>query len=255
MSAAGWIAVAAMAAAGLTAGCWLTMLAARVPRGESLRPPAGRCAACGSPAALADLIPLLGWARMRRRCPACRQAFAAWYPAAGAVTAAAVAAMWLRFGASPELPAFSYLAAAGVPLAFVDARYQRLPDLLTLPSYPIGLGALGIAAFLVAGGGRHFAHALTGMAAVWLFFALQVFIYPAGMGWGDVKLSGLIGLYLGWFGAGPVIAGLLGGYLLAAVAGIGLIAARRATRKSHLPFGPFMLAGALAVILTPPLSH
>jgi leader peptidase (prepilin peptidase)/N-methyltransferase len=88
------------------------------------------------------------------------------------------------------------------------------------------------------------------MAAVWLFFAAQVLIYPAGMGWGDVKLSGLIGLYLGWFGAGPLIDGAVGGYLLAAVTGIGLIATRRASRKSRLPFGPFMLAGAFAVILT-----
>ena len=192
---------------------------------------------------------------MRRRCRECRLAFAAWYPAAGLVTAAALAAMWLRFGASPVLPAFCCLAAAGVPLGFVDARYQRLPDLLTLPSYPVGLAALGIAAIFAADGGGHFAGALIGMAAVWLFFVLQVFVYPAGMGWGDVKLSGLIGLYLGWFGAGPVIAGLLAGYLLAAVTGIGLIVTRRATRRSHLPFGPFMLAGALGVILTPALSR
>src|SRR6266496_2369942 len=110
MSAAGWIVTAAMAAAGLTAGCWVTMLAARVPRAESLRPPAGRCAACASPAGLADVIPLYGWMRLRRRCPECRQAFGTWYLAAALLTAAAVVAMWLRFGASPELPAFCYLA-------------------------------------------------------------------------------------------------------------------------------------------------
>ncbi len=255
MSATGWIAGLALAAAGLTAGCWLTMLGARIPRGESPRPPLGRCRACGSPAAAADLIPLLGWARMRRRCPECRQAFGAWYPAAGLVTAAALAGMWLRFGARPVLPAFCYLAAAGVPLGFIDARYQRLPDLLTLPSYPIGLAALGIGAIFTAGGGGHFTRGLIAMAAVLLFFVLQALIYPAGMGLGDVKLSGLIGLYLGWFGAGTVLAGLLAGYLLAAVTGIALIVTRRATRKSHLPFGPFMLAGALAVILTPALSR
>jgi leader peptidase (prepilin peptidase)/N-methyltransferase len=134
-------------------------------------------------------------------------------------------------------------------------RYHRLPDVLTLPSYPIGIAALGVSAIFVPNGARHFSYGLIGMAAVWLFFVLQVLIYPAGMGWGDVKLSGIIGLYLGWFGAGAVLAGLLGGYLLAAVTGIGLIAARRATRKSHLPFGPFMIAGALAVILIPALSR
>jgi leader peptidase (prepilin peptidase)/N-methyltransferase len=78
---------------------------------------------------------------------------------------------------------------------------------------------------------------------------LQSFVYPAGIGWGDVKLSGVIGLYLGWFGASTLLAGLIGGYLLAAVTGIGLIVARRATRKSQIPFGPFMIAGTLAVLL------
>jgi leader peptidase (prepilin peptidase)/N-methyltransferase len=171
-----------------------------------------------------------------------------WWPP-GLVTAAAFAALWLRFGASPLVPALCYLAAAGVPLAFIDARHRRLPDLLTLPSYPAALLLLGVAAPFVASGGRHLVYGLIGMAAVWLFFVLQAFVYPAGIGWGDVKLSGVIGLYLGWFGAGAVLAGIIGGYLLAAAAGIGLLVSRRATRRSQIPFGPFMIAGALAVLL------
>jgi prepilin signal peptidase PulO-like enzyme (type II secretory pathway) len=171
-----------------------------------------------------------------------------WWPP-GVVTAVAFAALWLRLQASPLLPALCYLAAVGVPLAFIDARHKRLPDLLTLPSYPLALALLAVAAPFVHSGGRHLVYGLIGMAAVWLFFVLQSFVYPNGIGWGDVKLSGLIGLYLGWFGAGTLLAGLIGGYLLAAVTGIGLIAARRANRKSQIPFGPFMIAGALAVLL------
>jgi leader peptidase (prepilin peptidase)/N-methyltransferase len=171
-----------------------------------------------------------------------------WWPS-GAVTATAFAGLWLRFGSSPLLPALCYLAAVGVPLAFIDARHKRLPDLLTLPSYPAALALLGVAAPFVPSGGRHLVYGLIGMAAVWLFFVLQAFVYPAGIGWGDVKLSGVVGLYLGWFGASTVLAGIIGGYLLAALTGIGLIVARRATRKSQIPFGPFMIAGALAVLL------
>jgi leader peptidase (prepilin peptidase)/N-methyltransferase len=172
----------------------------------------------------------------------------AWWPP-GLVTAAAFAGLWLRFGATPLLAAFCYFAAVGVPLAFIDARHRRLPDLLTLPSYPAALLLLGVAAPFVPSGSRHFGYGLIGMAAVWLFFVLQAFVYPAGIGWGDVKLSGVIGLYLGWFGAGAVLGGVTAGYLLAAATGIGLIAARRATRKSQIPFGPFMIAGAFAVLL------
>ena len=89
---------------------------------------------------------------------------------------------------------------------------------------------------------------MAGLAAAWLFFALLAGIHPAGLGWGDVKLSGVLGLYLGWLGAAALLAGLLGAFVLAALAGLGLIAAGKATRKSLLPFGPFMLASAIAVI-------
>ncbi|HEY2507669.1 MAG TPA: A24 family peptidase [Streptosporangiaceae bacterium] len=174
------------------------------------------------------------------------------WPAA-AMSAALFAALWLRFGPSSVLPALCYLAAIGPALAVIDARYKRLPDVLTLPSYPAALLLLGVAA-LAGGwggnsGGARLADAAIGLAAALLFFLLQAFIYPAGVGWGDVKLSGVIGLYLGWFGLTAFLAGVLGGYLLAAVTGIGLIAARRASRKTQLPFGPFLLAGTLAAIL------
>jgi leader peptidase (prepilin peptidase)/N-methyltransferase len=171
-----------------------------------------------------------------------------WWPP-GLVTAAAFAALWLRLQASPLLPALCYLAAVGVPLAFIDTRHKRLPDLLTLPSYPVALALLAVAASFVHSGDRHLVYGLIGMAAVWLFFVLQSLVNPNGIGWGDVKLSGVIGLYLGWFGASTLLAGIIGGYLLAAVTGIGMIVARRATRKSQIPFGPFMIAGALTVLL------
>jgi leader peptidase (prepilin peptidase) / N-methyltransferase len=167
---------------------------------------------------------------------------------AGLVTAAVFVVMALRFGPIPVLPAFCYLGAVGVALAFIDARYQRLPDVLTLPSYPVGLALLGAAALASPHGARHFIGAVTGMAAAWLAFFLQALIYPAGIGWGDVKLSGILGLYLGWLGVRAVVAGLFIGYLLAAIAGLALLATRRASRKSRVPFGPFLLAGTLTAI-------
>ena len=174
-------------------------------------------------------------------------------------TGAVFAVMALRFGFSPLLPAAWYLAAAGVALAVIDVRTRRLPDRLTLPSYPVALVLLGGGGLLLPGGARHLAGALTGLAATGVFFLLLAFARPGGIGWGDVKLSGLLGFYLGWFGAGALLAGLAGAFVLAAVAGLALIAAGRATRKSHLPFGPFMIASALAAValgaLYPPLAQ
>ena len=136
-----------------------------------------------------------------------------------------------------------------MPLAVIDVRCRRLPDALTLPSYPVALALLGLAALLLPAGGRHFLSAVIGMALAWAVFLFQVLIYPAGLGGGDVKLSGLLGLYLGWLSPGTPVVGLFLGYLFAAVTGLALIACRRASRKSHLPFGPFLLAGTLAAIL------
>jgi leader peptidase (prepilin peptidase)/N-methyltransferase len=172
-------------------------------------------------------------------------------------TGVAFAVMAVRFGPVPPLPAFCYLAGIGVPLAVIDVRCRRLPDVLTLPSYPVALALLGLAALLLPAGGRYFLSAVLGMALAWAVFLFQVLIYPAGLGGGDVKLSGLLGLYLGWLSPGAPVTGLFLGYLFAAVTGLALIASGRASRKSHLPFGPFLLAGALAAILVsgPAGSH
>ncbi len=178
--------------------------------------------------------------------------------AAALALAAAVllAAGVLRFGLSALLPAYAYLALLSIPLAVIDVREHRLPDRLTLPSCPVALALLGAAALAHGGssGGRHYLHALAGLAGCAAFYGVLWLISPASIGLGDVKLAGVLGLYLGWSGLGATMAGLLGGFVLAAVVGMVLIAAGRATRKTHIPFGPFMLAATLAVLLTPALS-
>jgi len=165
------------------------------------------------------------------------------------VTAAVVAAVAVRFGLSPVLPAFCCLAAAGVPLAFIDARQHRLPDVVTLPSYPVSLLLLGVAALFMPGGPARFVHALIGMAVAVAFFALLLLLSPTGIGLGDVKLAGPLGAYLGWLGAAAFVTGLMAAWLLAALTAVGLLLTRRATRKSEIPFGPFLVAGTLGVVL------
>lgn len=171
-------------------------------------------------------------------------------PVAVGVAAAAVLALvaW-RIGPVPALPAFLYLAATGVVLTVIDVALKRLPDPLTLPSYAVGLLALGLAAPFTDRGGVRLLHALMGMAALFLVYAVQWFIVPNQIGLGDVKLAGVLGLYLGWLGLPAWVFGTCAGYVLAALYAVGLLAARRATLKSHIPFGPFMLAGVLAAVL------
>jgi leader peptidase (prepilin peptidase)/N-methyltransferase len=213
------------------------------------RVPSLRCPHGAARLRAADLVPAAGWRGLRERCAECDPARGAGTVAAELLTAALFAVLALRFGPRPVLAAFCYLGAVGVALAVIDARRRRLPDALTLPSYPVALVLLGVAALAGPDGGRRLLTALAGLAAAWLLFAVQALIYPAGIGWGDVKLAGLLGLYLGWLGVGALITGLFAGYLLAALAGLALLAARRASRQSLIPFGPFLLAGTLIAIL------
>jgi leader peptidase (prepilin peptidase) / N-methyltransferase len=177
-----------------------------------------------------------------------------WVISATLVTIATVVAVAVRFGLSPQAPAFCVLAGAGVPLAFIDARECRLPNAVTLPAYPACLALLGAAAPFVSGGTGRFVHALIGMAAAVAFFGVLLLASPTGIGMGDVKLAGPLGAYLGWLGTTAFLAGLLAGFVLAAAAGLGLVLAGKATRRSQFPLGPFLIAGTLAVVLASGLT-
>jgi leader peptidase (prepilin peptidase)/N-methyltransferase len=153
-----------------------------------------------------------------------------------------------RFGADPALPAYLYLGAAGVVLATVDLATQRLPDVLVLPSYVVGLVLLGVAA-AAAGDATPLARAALAMVLLFGLYLVLAVLNPAGLGFGDVKLAGVLGLHLGWLGWAELVVGALAGFVLVAAVALGLLASRRVTRDSQVPFGPYMLAGALLGIV------
>lgn len=165
------------------------------------------------------------------------------------LSAVACAAFAVRFGPTPVLPAYLYLALVAMPLGAIDVEEHRLPDRLTLPSYPIALGLLGVAAPFVASGGRHFLGALIGLAVLGVLYLVMFFLNPNGFGLGDVKLAGVLGAYLGWLGVDAWLVGTFLGIVFGGVTALGLLALRKATRKSMIAFGPYMLAGALVAVL------
>lgn len=166
-----------------------------------------------------------------------------------AVTMAVVSgALAWRFPGKPELPAYLYLAGVGTLLAVIDIAVKRLPNPFTLPSYAIGLALLG-GVVVFDGHPMRFAHAVTGLALLWVVYAVQHLLAPGAIGWGDVKLAGVLGLYLGWLGASAWWLGTLAGFVIGGLYAIVLLITRRGSRKSEIPFGPFMLAGAIVGIL------
>lgn len=141
------------------------------------------------------------------------------------------------------LLAYLVLAAGGVVLALVDLDTHRLPDALVLPGYAV-LPALLTAAVLLGAPLEALARAACGGAAVFSFYALLRAIRPGAMGGGDVKLSGVLGIALGFAGWNALIVGAVAAFVLGGAVGIALLAVRRAHLQTALPFGPWMILGA-----------
>ena len=153
---------------------------------------------------------------------------------------------------------YALFAAGSLALAIIDARTKLLPNRLVFPLYGIGVAGFGLITVLThdSGAVTHLVTALVAMAVLFgVFYAIAMF---GPMGYGDVKLAGVIGLYLGWLAVPAVFAGVLLGTLAAALAAIGIVAVRAARRqpwrRMEIPYGPYLLLGAWVAILLNLLS-
>lgn len=252
--------LAALAAGlvGLAVGSFLNVVVWRVPRGLSVVRPASACPSCSTPISARDNVPVLSWLLLRGRCRSCAARISARYPLVELATAVlfALTTSWaVRQDQLAVLPALLYLVAIGVALALIDLDVRRLPDAIVLPSYPVVGALLGLAALVEHDGGA-FVRALVGGAALWLLYFALCVARPGGMGFGDVKLAGVLGAYLGYAGWSALLVGAFAAFVLGGVVGVALLASRRGGRRSALPFGPFMLTGAgLGIAAGASLAH
>ena len=247
-----WLIAGVAAVLGLAIGSFLNVVVHRVPRGASIVSPPSACPRCGTPIRPRDNVPVLGWLLLRGRCRDCGEPISRRYPlveAATGVAFALVTVFALTGDRTPAvLPALVYLAAVSIALTLIDLDVRRLPDVIVLPSYVVLLALLG-AASLVEGDWWPFVRTLIGMVAGFGFYFALAFIYPAGMGFGDVKLAGVLGMALAWFGWAELVVGGFLGFLLGGVVGVLLILSGLATRKSMIPFGPYMILGAWVALV------
>lgn len=147
-----------------------------------------------------------------------------------------------------SLPTYLVVATLGVAISYIDVREHRLPDWLTLHAF--GVAAIGLlAAPSISGEWGQYGRAWLGAAAVSALFLALALVRPSDLGMGDVKLSASAGMLLGWVGWDTVVVGVFFAFLIGGLVGLTLILARRANRRTALPFGPFILAGSLLALL------
>jgi leader peptidase (prepilin peptidase)/N-methyltransferase len=247
---------------GILIGSFLNVVVYRLPNGMSLSRPASACPKCGSSIRAYDNIPVLSWLMLRGKCRNCRAGISARYPLVELGTAAFFVVVGFYFagsivttqpgpvaiGNSISIVAFLYLGAISVALAIIDIETHTLPNRIVLPAYIVGAVLLLASSIL----GADFAPLLragVGLVALWGVYALMRIAYPKGMGYGDVKLAGVLGMYLGWSGWGALLVGSFAAFLLGGLFGIGVLLIRHGTRKTAIPFGPWMLVGAWIGIL------
>ena len=139
--------------------------------------------------------------------------------------------------------AFLYLAAVSIALALIDLDTHTLPNRIVIPSYFVGAILLGITA-IMNGNYSGIFRALAGMCLLGLFYFALALIYPGGMGMGDVKFAGVLGLFLGYLGWDVLLVGAFSAFVLGGFFALALIVFRRANRTSGIPFAPWMLTGA-----------
>jgi leader peptidase (prepilin peptidase)/N-methyltransferase len=169
--------------------------------------------------------------------------------------ALAWASLTFRIGGYAQwslLPAYLFLGVIGAALTLVDLDVHRLPDLIVLPSYPIVFALLLVPTVVTGLWGALLRAVLAGLALFGVYLALAV-VSPGGggLGFGDVKLAGALGPLLGWLGWGPVVVSVLAAFVMGGVIALALLVARRATRPSHIAFGPSMILGAWVALLFP----
>jgi leader peptidase (prepilin peptidase) / N-methyltransferase len=231
------VTVVAAAIAGLLVGSFLNVVAWRLPRRESLSRPRSRCPECGTQIAAYDNVPLLSWLLLRGRCRHCRARISPRYPLVELTTGVLYALVVLAKDDAVDIALGLLLVTALIPITIIDLELRLIPNRITLPA-----AVAAIVAGVVFDVGFVPEQLLAGAAAGG-FFLLAALAYPRGMGMGDVKLAGMLGLYLGRAVAPAILVGLIAGV----VVGAAIIARKgaREGRRTAVPFGPFLALGGL----------
>jgi leader peptidase (prepilin peptidase) / N-methyltransferase len=245
--------VGSCAIVGLVVGSFLNVIIYRVPRDESIVTPRSSCPACGAPIRKKDNIPVISWLVLRGHCRDCQEPISMRYPLVELTCSALFAGTAARFGFRWDLPAFLVLFAGLLALSCIDVERLLLPKKIVYP-LTASVAALPLPAATETGQWHDYVIGVT-CAIGWyvVFFALNL-ASPRILGYGDVRLSFVLGFSLGWLGVDYVLLGFFAANLIGAIVGIALMATKHMSRRDRIPYGIFLASGcAFSVFAGPEL--
>ncbi len=224
---------------GLAVGSFLNVCIERIPRGESLVSPPSHCPACGHRLGPLDLIPVASYIFLRGRCRYCRVPFSLQYPVIELAAGLLFTGAWVKFGYSWHTLIAWVLSSSLIVASVIDIKHMVIPDEVLV------FAALAGGIILYLDSWERLKWGLVSGLGAGLFLTLVILVSRGGMGWGDVKLAGVMGLYLG---PGATVVGFVAAFVAGALAGLILVATGRKGLKDAVAFGPFLSVGGLAAL-------
>ncbi|MBN2027451.1 MAG: prepilin peptidase [Actinobacteria bacterium] len=231
---------------GLVVGSFDNVAIYRIPEGKSLWAPRSFCPKCGTTIAWYDNIPMVSYLLLRGRCRHCSESISWRYPLVELVSGLLFLAVFAKvdFQWTAEFLPYLFMVTVLIIVSAIDLQRQIIPNKVMYPSIVVALAAMGIVS-LVRGDYHIVVDSLIGFAVIAIPWALLALVFPRGFGMGDAKLAAFTGTILGWRSE---LVGFFIGIALGAVIGVILMAAGKKGRKSRIPFGPFLAAGALIAL-------
>lgn len=239
---------------GLLFGSFANAVAYRVPHNETLMT-RSHCPKCDAKITAWQNIPIISWIFLRGKCANCKEPISIQYPLIELLTAVIFGIIGWKVS-TLDLPLFSniltlialcYFAFIGVVLSIIDQKTMKLPTKLIYPTLIVVFVLLGVSS-LVQGDYSSIVHMCLGSVASSLFYGILWFVFPKGMGFGDVRLSLLTGAVLGWFSIGHAVLGIFLPFIVLSIVTLPLMIAGVVKRKTKLPLGPWIIASAVLTI-------